>query len=159
HGRRRHTDSAERRCRVRRPQGPPAAQAARIRAAADSATSTAAAGAAVDPTPGRPLMEKMPYQVELDLMTTQPAATTVATSDWHRGLPTRHGRQVVLRELRASDAASLHALLTAEEVSRFISPPPTTVEGFEKFIEWTLRQRSAGTYACFAVTVRGFDTA
>ena len=69
------------------------------------------------------------------------------------------GEQVVLRELRASDAASLFALLTTEEVSRFISPPPTSVEGFERFIAWTLRQRSAGTYACFAVTLKGFDTA
>jgi ribosomal-protein-alanine N-acetyltransferase len=104
-------------------------------------------------------MEKMPYQGELDVRPIQPVASTVATSGWQHGLPTLQGRQVVLRELRASDAASLHALLTTEEVSRFISPPPTTVEGFEKFIDWTLRQRSAGTYACFAVTVRGFDTA
>jgi RimJ/RimL family protein N-acetyltransferase len=69
------------------------------------------------------------------------------------------GKQVVLRELRHTDAAPLHALLTAEEVARFISPPPTTVEGFERFIAWTLRQRAAGTYACFAVTVHGFDSA
>jgi RimJ/RimL family protein N-acetyltransferase len=50
-------------------------------------------------------------------------------------------------------------MLTTEEVSRFISPPPSTVEGFEGFIAWTLRHRAAGTYACFAVTVRGYDTA
>ena len=66
---------------------------------------------------------------------------------------------MILRELRASDAPSLFALLTTEEVARFISPPPTTVEGFEKFIAWTMRQRTAGTYACFAVTLRGYDTA
>jgi len=54
---------------------------------------------------------------------------------------------------------SLFALLTTEEVSRFISPPPSTVEGFERFIAWTQRQRLAGRYACFAVTLRGFDTA
>jgi len=64
-----------------------------------------------------------------------------------------------MRELRASDAPSLFALLTTEEVTRFISPPPTTVEGFQKFIAWTLRQRTAGTYACFAVTLKGYDTA
>src|SRR4051812_6897724 len=103
-------------------------------------------------------MEKMPYQVELDTMTVQPTNEHVVSSDWQRGLPTLRGRQVVLRELRASDAPSLFALLTAEEVSRFISPPPSTVEGFERFIAWTLRQRGAGTYACFAVTLRGFDT-
>ncbi len=106
-------------------------------------------------------MEKMPYQERLDVTAMPSTASSVATttSDWQQGLPTLRGRQVVLRELRASDAASLFALLTTEEVARFISPPPTTVEGFEKFIAWTARQRAAGTYACFAVTLRGFDTA
>src|SRR5262249_52392434 len=46
-----------------------------------------------------------------------------------------------------------------DEVSRFISPPPPNVEGFERFIAWTMSQREAGAYACFAVTLRGFDTA
>ena len=104
-------------------------------------------------------MEKMPYSIELDTVTMQATATPIVSTDWQQGLPTLAGDQVVLRELRASDAASLFALLTTEEVSRFISPPPTTVEGFERFIAWTLRQRTAGTYACFAVTLRGFDTA
>jgi ribosomal-protein-alanine N-acetyltransferase len=104
-------------------------------------------------------MEKMPYQVATDAVAAMPRTSTAASSDWQRGLPTLSGRQIVLRELRASDAASLHALLTAEEVARFISPPPTTVEGFEKFIAWTLRQRAAGSYVCFAVTLRGYDTA
>jgi ribosomal-protein-alanine N-acetyltransferase len=104
-------------------------------------------------------MEKMPYQIALDTMVVQPSIGEVVRSDWQHGLPTLRGQQVVLRELRTSDAASLFALLTTEEVSRFISPPPSTVEGFERFIDWTHRQRAAGTYACFAVTVAGFDTA
>jgi [ribosomal protein S5]-alanine N-acetyltransferase len=104
-------------------------------------------------------MEKMPYSIELDTVTMQATATPIVSTDWQQGLPTLAGEQVVLRELRASDAASLFALLTTEEVSRFISPPPTSVEGFERFIAWTIRQRTAGTYACFAVTLRGFDTA
>ena len=111
-------------------------------------------------------MEKMPYRVELDLMPVQssaaampPVVAEVVNSDWRQGLPTLGGAQVVMRELRASDAPSLFAMLTTEEVSRFISPPPSTVEGFERFIAWTLRQRGAGTYACFAVTVIGYDTA
>ena len=53
----------------------------------------------------------------------------------------------------------LLALLTAEEVTRFISPPPTTVEGFERFIQWTERERQAGRYLCFAVVPDGYDTA
>jgi RimJ/RimL family protein N-acetyltransferase len=111
-------------------------------------------------------MEKMPYRAELDLMPVEltvgampPVASGSTSSDWRQGLPTLGGQHVVMRELRASDAPSLFAMLTTEEVSRFISPPPSTVEGFERFIAWTLRQRAAGTYACFAVTVRGFDTA
>jgi ribosomal-protein-alanine N-acetyltransferase len=104
-------------------------------------------------------MEKMPYREELQATAVTPASDTIVSSDWRQGLPTLCGKQVVLRELRASDAASLFALLTTEEVARFISPPPSTVEGFERFIDWTRRQRAAGTYACFAVTLAGFDTA
>ena len=104
-------------------------------------------------------MENMPYREELQTTVVTPAIDTIVTSDWRDGLPTLRGTQVVLRELRASDAASLFALLTTEEVARFISPPPSTVEGFERFIDWTRRQRAAGTYACFAVTLAGFDTA
>jgi RimJ/RimL family protein N-acetyltransferase len=102
-------------------------------------------------------MEKMPYQPGMETVRT--GSSTVVSSDWQRALPTLRGRQVVLRELRTSDAPSLFAMLTTEEVARFISPPPSSVEGFEKFIAWTQRQRNAGTYACFAVTLRGFDTA
>ena len=107
-------------------------------------------------------MEKMPYRQELDVhfpkRTVDPVVTTIST-DWREGLPVLTGSMVTLRELRPSDAASLCALLTTEEVSRFISPPPTTVEGFERFIAWTLRQRRAGSYVCFAVTLDSTDTA
>jgi ribosomal-protein-alanine N-acetyltransferase len=69
------------------------------------------------------------------------------------------GKNVVLRELRLSDATSLLAMLTTEEVTRFISPAPTTVEGFERFILWTHRQRANGSYVCFAVVPDGCDHA
>jgi RimJ/RimL family protein N-acetyltransferase len=104
-------------------------------------------------------MEKMPYRQELDTHVFQVPAGDVITSDWRSRLPVMTGKTVTLRELRASDAPSLFAMLTTEEVARFISPPPTTVDGFERFIAWTLRQRTGGTYACFAVTLKGFDTA
>ncbi len=104
-------------------------------------------------------MEKMPYRPELDLAVLPVPAVDVATSDWRDGLPVMCGEGVTLRELRISDAPSLFAMLTSEEVSRFISPPPSTVEGFQKFIAWTERQRRLGAYACFAVTVEGSDTA
>lgn len=106
-------------------------------------------------------MEKMPYRPELDLQEiVVPSRTEQITStDWRSGLPVLTGKQVVLRELRLTDAPSLLAMLTTDEVTRFISPPPTTVEGFERFIAWTHRMRAAGTYACFAVTLAGYDTA
>ena len=85
--------------------------------------------------------------------------TTVATTNWKTALPVMAGTTFVLRELRADDAPSLIAMLTTEEVSRFISPPPTTVEGFQRFIAWTHRERSAGSYACFAIVPKGMDTA
>ena len=104
-------------------------------------------------------MEKMPYRDALDTQVVPVTGKQVVSTDWQHGLPVLSGGMVTLRDLRASDAASLFALLTTEEVARFISPPPTTVEGFERFIAWTHRERTAGKYACFAVTVKGFDTA
>jgi RimJ/RimL family protein N-acetyltransferase len=104
-------------------------------------------------------VEKMPYRQELDTQLFQLPIASIVSTDWQDGLPVLSGKTVTLRELRASDAAPLFALLTTEEVSRFISPPPSTVQGFEAFIAWTLRQRAAGKYACFAVTLKGSDTA
>jgi len=80
-------------------------------------------------------------------------------SDWRQALPVLTGSMVTLRELRPSDAPSLLAMLSSAEVARFISPPPTTIEGFERFIVWTQRERAAGNYACFAVVADGMDTA
>ena len=45
--------------------------------------------------------------------------------------------------------------MTPEAVARFISTPPNTVEGFERFIQWTHRERAHGRYACFAVVPHG----
>jgi [ribosomal protein S5]-alanine N-acetyltransferase len=109
-------------------------------------------------------MEKMPYTPEMDrALSLNPqqavVAPSVVTTDWKTGLPVLTGSRITLRELRISDAPSLFAMLTTEEVSRFISPPPTTVEGFERFIMWANRERAAGNYACFAVVPHGMDTA
>jgi ribosomal-protein-alanine N-acetyltransferase len=68
------------------------------------------------------------------------------------------GAEVTLRELRVSDAAALCAMLTSEEVSRFISLPATTVADFEQFIGWGHREREAGRYACFAVVLHDRDS-
>ena len=86
-------------------------------------------------------------------------ATVVTTSEWQRGLPTLVAAHVTLRELRLSDASSLLAMVATEEVARFISPPPTTLEGFERFIEWTHAERAAGRYVCFGIVPKGMDHA
>lgn len=106
-------------------------------------------------------MEQMPYRpdVEAPAARAEIRSTAVTSSDWQQALPVLGGGLTRLRELRPSDAPSLFAMLTTNEVSRFISPPPSTVEGFERFILWAIRQRAAGAYACFAVTVGGSDTA
>ena len=102
----------------------------------------------------------------LNLPTTQAMNTVVPTissdvrdviinSDWREALPVLAAEGVTLRALRVSDAPTLLAMLTTEEVARFITPPPTTVEGFEKFIAWTHRQQAAGRYVCFGVVPAG----
>jgi len=95
-----------------------------------------------------------------------PAAATPAplvaagiACDWRRALPTLAGETVTLRGLRMSDAPSLLAMLTTTEVSRFLTPPPTTLEGFEHFIAWTDRKRQEGSYLCFAAVPTGADAA
>lgn len=108
-------------------------------------------------------MEKMPYRdgemlVDMKAMALN-AASVTTTTDWRQSLPVLTGTMVTLREMRLSDAPSLLAMLSTEEVSRFISPPPTTVEGFERFIAWTHRERTAGNYVCFAVVPHGMDSA
>jgi len=86
-------------------------------------------------------------------------STSGVVTDWREALPVLTGSQVTLRELELCDAPSLLALLTTAEVTRFISPPPTTVDGFERFIAWAQRERQQGTYVCFAVVPHGMQTA
>ena len=107
-------------------------------------------------------MEKMAFreaQILTDLPVLVSREETIISSNWRQALPVLTGSQVTLRELRIPDAASLLAMLSTEEVARFISPPPTTIDGFERFIAWTHRERAAGNYVCYAVVPQGTDTA
>jgi RimJ/RimL family protein N-acetyltransferase len=113
-------------------------------------------------------MEQMPYHPDLDrpagAADTMPllgftGRDACDSDDWRIGLPVLEGQGLTLRELEIGDAPALFAELTTEEVTRFISPPPANVEGFERFIRWTHAQRSAGKYACFAVVPEGQTTA
>ena len=78
--------------------------------------------------------------------------------DWRSGLPTLTDGRVMLRELQLCDAAALLTMLTSHEVARFISPPPTTIEGFERFIVCANGERQAGRYACYGVIPEEMDT-
>lgn len=75
------------------------------------------------------------------------------------GLPQLTGREVTVRELRASDARSLQTLLNAEEVNRLIAPFPATVEAWERLIVWMHAQRAEGSYVCFGVVPEGTEDA
>jgi RimJ/RimL family protein N-acetyltransferase len=103
-------------------------------------------------------MEKTPYRASLDLFSLV-SGRTANTSVWRDRLPVLSGERVMLRELRPSDAESLWSVLNTKEVGRFISRPPTTVDGFEQFITSSCMRRSAGREACFAITIPGSDTA
>ena len=106
-------------------------------------------------------MEKMPFrdsEHSMDVNVIPTPRTVTTQSDWTQALPVLAGSMVTLRELRLSDAPSLLAMLSTEEVARFISPPPTTVEGFERFIAWTHRERAAGNYVCFGVVPHGMNS-
>src|SRR5258705_8478815 len=79
--------------------------------------------------------------------------------DWTRGLPIFQGRRMMLRELVKADATTLLSMLASEEVAKFISPPPKTIEGFEKFISWSIREREAGNQMMFGIVPEGFEHA
>jgi ribosomal-protein-alanine N-acetyltransferase len=100
-----------------------------------------------------------PEKTAMNAAVSSVVSTRTVTSDWRQALPVLTGSLVTLRELELRDAPSLLALMTTAEVARFISSPPTTVEGFERFIAWAQRERQQGNYACFAVVPHGMHTA
>jgi len=85
---------------------------------------------------------------------TAPAPSAPA-ADWRGHLPVLRAGTATLRQLEVSDAASLFEALTREEVTRFISPPPATIEGFERFIAWTHHEQSQGRYVCYGIVPEG----
>lgn len=97
--------------------------------------------------------------IAFDVMNrTTSVPATPARADWRDRLPVLSGAMITLRELRESDARDLLASLGTAEVTRLISPPPPTVDGFEKFIAWTNRQRAEGKSIAYGITLKGEDT-
>src|SRR5476649_1912142 len=94
----------------------------------------------------------------LDAVATAMSSTDATTPGWRTTVPRLEGPRITLREPRAADATALFTLLSTDTVSRFISLPPATVEGFERYISWAHRQRTGGQYVSFAIVLRGSDT-
>jgi len=90
----------------------------------------------------------------------RPAASVEAVStDWPQSVPVLTSPGVSLREVTQQDASPLLAVLSTQDVSRFLSPLPATGDAFARFVTLTHQQRAAGQYVCFAVVPTGMSTA
>jgi ribosomal-protein-alanine N-acetyltransferase len=108
----------------------------------------------------RTAVPPMPSASAVSLVPTPDVAQPrTPVAEWRDAVPVLTGGGVILREVELRDAPSLYALLTEEDVARFISPPPPTVEGFERFVRWAQQERAGGRYICFAVIPEGAPSA
>jgi ribosomal-protein-alanine N-acetyltransferase len=76
---------------------------------------------------------------------------------WQEGPPDLTTDRLTLREPRPGDGASLVEALANDDVARFMSPPPDTPGGFERFITWVRAERRAGRCCCYALVPHGGD--
>jgi [ribosomal protein S5]-alanine N-acetyltransferase len=93
-----------------------------------------------------------------DAMRARMVPESVATT-WTEALPALTGHRLTLRELVPTDSLALLSMLSMAEVAKFISPPPTTEQGFQKFIAWTHAERQAGRQITFGMVPEGCDQA
>jgi [ribosomal protein S5]-alanine N-acetyltransferase len=108
-----------------------------------------------------PLFPEMARAATLPDVSTVPAqgaASPDASNVWSNGLPLLSGARLSLRELRVDDAHALVSLLSNCEVARCISTPPSTFDGFARFIDWAVRERTQGNFICFAVVPHGMTS-
>ena len=75
--------------------------------------------------------------------------------DWRSALPTLSGRCVTVREICESDAAPLHSATASPELREFVKAPPSSVEGFRRFIAKSRSERAAGRGGAFAIIPAG----
>jgi RimJ/RimL family protein N-acetyltransferase len=108
-------------------------------------------------TTGRAATNLEPIRFEAAPLPTATPAN--AEANWTGAMPVLTGQRMTLRELVKTDATSLLSMLATEEVAKFISPPPTTPEGFEKFIQWAIRERQAGNQMTFGMVPEGYEHA
>src|SRR2546421_9891537 len=96
-------------------------------------------------------MDNLEHGTNGSSMVPDTRSTDELSIKWREALPVLEGRRIVMREPRVSDAAALYTVLWSEPVSRFITPPPRTVDAFEKYITWAREQRAGGHYVCFTI--------
>ena len=94
--------------------------------------------------------------LEASALRSRPAPQTDGRA-WTTALPRLQAGAWTLRELEARDAAALLEDMVPEEVQRFISEPPDSIEGFERFIAWTHRQREQVVGLVYGIVPDGSD--
>jgi RimJ/RimL family protein N-acetyltransferase len=73
---------------------------------------------------------------------------------WREGLPWLIGQHVILREPQLADAPALVEALSNADVSRFMTPPPDSVDAFRAFITWVQSARVGGRCVCLAIVTK-----
>lgn len=71
------------------------------------------------------------------------------------GAPVLRCDMAVVRPLARDDAAPLVHALSVAEVTRFIHPPPASVEGFRRYVGWATKEGRAGRHIALAVVPHG----
>jgi len=79
-------------------------------------------------------------------------------TSWRQTMPVLSADALTLREVRQEDAASLLAMLATDDVSRFMSPLPPTLDSFGRFVAWNNEQRASGQSVCFVVIPEGIGS-
>ncbi|MDE3155676.1 MAG: GNAT family N-acetyltransferase [Acidobacteriota bacterium] len=92
--------------------------------------------------------------LEPDLSPARHLPAPMPAADWQRQLPVLTGRRAILRPLQPTDATALLTMVGSAEVGRFISPPPTTLDGFRRFIDWSAAEQREGRHVCYGVVPR-----
>lgn len=85
-------------------------------------------------------------------------AATVPETAWRQALPVLSINGLSLREIRKDDGSALLAMLATDDVSRFMSPLPPTLDSFARFVAWNDEQRAAGQSVCFVVVPEGLGS-
>lgn len=75
----------------------------------------------------------------------------VRSPHWQRDLPVLADGVALLRPLRDDDAPSLVRHLSDAAVRRHIAPPPRTLHGFLRFIDWADAERRKGVHITYGV--------